>query len=229
MTAQQLPLHLSLRDDAIFDNFFSGNNTPLVSMLQQFVENASEQFIYCYGETGSGRTHLLQAVCHAAEKQSLFYLPLSHHHELSPAILDALESYDAICLDDIDHVMGHSAWEEALFYFYNRARDRGARLLFSATCPPQQLKCQLPDLKSRMTSALTLAITPLTDAEKITVLQLRAQARGLSLSEEVASYLLHHVSRKLSDLMAVLEKCDNMSLITKRKITVPFVKMVLET
>lgn len=225
----QLPLSLNLRDDAIFDNFFSGSNALVIDALKSFVANGAEQFIYCYGEPGSGRTHLLQACCHLANQyeKTIFYLSLSQHADFSSEILQELEQFQIVCIDDIDAVVGNRIWEEALFHFYNRARDNKTGLLVSAVCAPQQLRCVLPDLQSRLAWGLALEIKNLTDEEKTSALQLRAAFRGLQLSSDVAGYLIHHRSRNMRDLFSLLEKLDYASLIAKRKITIPFVKTVI--
>lgn len=225
----QLPLSLNLRDDAIFDNFFAGSNALVIDVLKSFIVRETEQFIYCYGESGSGRTHLLQACCHLANQneKTIFYLPLSQYVDFSPEILQALEQFQIVCIDDVDAVVGNRAWEEALFHFYNRARDQKTTLLVSAACAPKQLTCVLPDLQSRLAWGLTLEIKNLTDDEKIGVLQLRATFRGFQLSDDVAGYLIHHCSRNMRDLFSLLEKLDHASLIAKRKITIPFVKMII--
>lgn len=231
MRVAQLPLHLNLRDDAIFDNYFVGDNAQLILSLKNFImqQPASEQFIYCYGESGSGRTHLLQACCHATDehKKSCFYLPLTKHAEFSPAIFESLENQECVCIDDVDAIAGNAAWEEALFYFYNRARENKVRLLVSAKCLPKQLQCLLNDLQSRLSWGLVLPIHPLNDREKIQALQWRARLRGLSLSIDVANYLIHHYSRNMRDLFSALEKLDQASLAAKRKLTIPFVKTIL--
>lgn len=226
MHLAQLPLSLKLRDDAIFDNFFMGDNALLIETLKKFILEKSEQFIYCYGEEGVGRTHLLQSCCHAANEndRSLFYLSLATHQEFSPDIFEALEDQECVCIDDVDAIIGNSQWEEVLFHFYNRARENNTQLLVSAKTPPQQLRCVLKDLQSRLSWGLVLEIKKLSDEEKIRALQLRAQLRGLQLSEEVANYLIHHHSRNMRDLVCVLEKLDQASLAAKRKLTIPFVK-----
>lgn len=222
MYAAQLPLSLKLRDDAIFDNFFVGGNAQLIETLKAFAHNKSEPFIYCYGENGSGRTHLLQSCCHAAN--NIFYCSLENYADFSPAIFEALENQHCVCIDDIDAIIGNSQWEEALFHFYNRVRENNTQLLVSAKIPPQQLPCLLSDLQSRLSWGLVLEIKKLSDEEKMLALQLRAQLRGLPLSEEVANYLIHHYSRNMRDLVCVLEKLDQASLVAKRKLTIPFVK-----
>ena len=149
----QLPLRLHLCDDAIFDNFFVGHNQQLLHHLQLLASDARiESFIYCYGDYGVGRSHLLQACCHALNLKGrhTFYLPLCYHAQLSPDILTGLENLDLVCVDDIDVVMRQSAWEEALFHFFNRMRDAQTTLLASAGCSPKQLQSQLPDLQTRL-------------------------------------------------------------------------------
>ncbi|EKD77579.1 MAG: hypothetical protein ACD_42C00283G0002 [uncultured bacterium] len=229
MIPHQLPLKLTLRDDALFDNYFVGDNHLLIDAIKKWVLGDREPFIYCYGNSGMGRTHLLQACCHAIQKNnhSVFYLPLSHHAEFSSEIVDALENQDCICIDDLDLVIGNQQWEESLFHFYNRAKENNTRLLVSATIPPQQLNCFLKDLQSRLSWGLVLAIKNLRDEEKIKALQMRANLRGIHLSDEVGNYLIHHYSRNMRDLFSILEILDHASLAEQRKLTVPFVKRVL--
>lgn len=229
MYSPQLPLSLKLRDDAIFDNFFVGDNALLIASLKKFIVERSEQFIYCYGEDGVGRTHLLQSCCHVANEnhRSLFYLSLSDYHTFSPVLFDALEDQDCVCIDDVDAIVGNREWEEALFHFYNRARENNTQLLVSAKMPPQQLQCVLKDLQSRLSWGLVLEVKKLSDIEKMQALQLRAELRGLQLSEDVANYLIHHFSRNMRDLVSTLEKLDQASLAAKRKLTIPFIKQIL--
>lgn len=229
MQITQLPLGLKLRDDSIFDNFFTGSNEQIVETLKTFVSRQSEQFIYCYGELGVGRTHLLQACCHAASEknESVFYLPLSNYLEFSPCIFEDMENQCCVCIDDLDAIVGNRVWEEALFHFYNRAREKQVSLLVSARCMPQQLSCVLPDLQSRLMWGLVLEIIPLTDEEKIDALKMRAGLRGFSLSTEVGNYLIRHYPRHMHDLFAVLETLDQASLAAKRRLTIPFVRSVM--
>jgi len=226
----QLPLSLKLRDDSIFDNYFVGNNFQSVEILKAFVSKKSESFIYCYGESGVGRTHLLQACCHAASENnaSIFYLPLMNHSQFLPQIFDDLENQECVCIDDVDAIAGNREWEEALFHFYNRARENKVSLLVSAKNLPKQTNYLLLDLQSRLNNGLILEIKNLSDAEKKQALQMRAALRGINLSDEVCNYLIHHYSRNMRDLFMVFEKLDQASLAAKRRLTTPFVKSVMQ-
>ena len=227
----QLTLNVNLRDDATFANFIVGANQTLFDCLQTFVDAKSEHFIYLWGDSGAGCSHLLQACCHAvqAHEQASLYLDLSKHAELSPSVLGGMEHMALVAFDHIDAVVGMKDWEEALFHFYNRARDCGLRLIVAATVPPKQLPCVLADLQSRLSWGLTFKCVGLSDEEKLMALVHRAKRRGMHLSTEVGNYLLHHYSRDMESLIAVLDQLDNASLKAQRRLTIPFVKLVLQT
>jgi DnaA family protein len=63
----------------------------------------------------------------------------------------------------------------------------------------------------------------------LAALQLRARWRGLDLSADAAGYLLRRVTREFSALFELLDKADRAALAAQRRLTVPFLKSVLET
>ena len=227
----QLIFNIRLDDTATFTNFYAGNNQALLFALQAMMSESGEAFIYCWGGAGVGRSHLLQASCHALSEQgkTAVYLPLSRFSEFSPEILQGLEALFLVCLDDVESVLGNEQWELALFNFYNRARDQNTRLLISANKPPQQLNCHLPDLASRLAAGVVFQVLALTDEQKLAALQLRAKLRGFILTDPVGKFLLHHQPRDFPSLFTLLEKLDQASLIEQKKLTIPFLKSVLDS
>ena len=227
-TPFQIPLSVSLRDDARFENFFSQGNELVCSSLQAVASGEGEQFTYIWGAEGVGITHLLQAACHTAEPigRSAAYLPLDELSALGSEILEGMEFLDLICIDKLEVVAGDAAWEEALFHFFNRIREQGNSLIIAASSAPRQLKISLPDLQSRLSWGVVFQVHALDDETKVKALQMRASARGLEFGDDVARYLLHHASRDMNDLTQLLETLDHASLSAKRKVTIPFIKEV---
>jgi DnaA family protein len=224
----QLCLHLPLPDEATFENFHTTEtNAALVHYLQTFFDDPSN--LYIWSGPQQGRTHLLQALCRLARAKSLqpMYLSLKKKSDLEVGILQNLECYDLICLDDLEDIAGNTLWEEALFHLYNRLEAHKKQVVIAASHPPAQLHLYLPDLKSRLSACTIFAIHPLTDPEKLRVLQARAKQRGLILSNQVGQFLLAHVARDNASLFAILDKLDNASLSAKQALTIPFVKRVL--
>lgn len=233
---RQLPLNIRLRDEATFDNFWVGESTANVSLVAALRALAGpgtgEPFLYLWGRTGSGRSHLLQAACHGAREQGLQsqYLPLAELAEAEPAaLLEGLEEVDLLCLDDLQQVLGQRPWDEALFHLYNRLRERQGRLVLAAGSAPRELPLQvLADLRSRLAATAVYRVQPLDDGEKALALQWRARRRGLEMSDEVALYILQRGSREPRDLFDCLEQLDRLSLAEKRRLTIPFVRAALE-
>lgn len=222
----QLSLGIRLRDDADFENWYLGDNQELIASLMTLLQASHWGYLLLWGVSGSGKSHLLQAATQKKSPHS-FYLPLSEFINLSPDILENLDHYALICIDDIGCVVGDPAWEEALFHFFNRSQHSCAHLLFSVDSLATLAAIKLPDLRSRLASGITYQIKPLDDDQKLAALQLRAKRRGMSLNEEVGKYLLNHLSRDTTELFKVLEHLDTASLKAKHRLTIPFVKSVL--
>lgn len=227
----QLPLGLSLRDEATFENFIPGANIEIRDLLKQAASgNKRYDVIYLCGNRGLGSSHLLQACCHHAyaNGQSSVYLPLRQSESLDPQMLQGLEALSLVCIDDIQAIAGQLVWEEALFHLYNRAMERGCQLIVAANALPKQIGLQLPDLVSRLAWGVVYQLHALADADKLAVLTMRASRRGMSLSDEVGKYLLTHCPRHMGTLMAVLDALDKATLAAQRRLTIPFVKEVLQ-
>jgi DnaA family protein len=220
---QQIPLGLALSDEATFSNFFIGNNAILIKHLVEFSNNQGEHFIFLSGASGSGKTHLLQACCHCCESEKGIYLDFAQTG-LQPEVFVNIEYLSLICLDNVEAILGDKSWELSFFNLYNRCLELGTRLLLAAPKPPAALYCLLPDLASRLRSALIFNIHDLNDEQKLTALQMRAANRGLELTKEAGNFLLHHYPRKMKDLFRALEALDHEAMISKHRLTIPFIK-----
>jgi DnaA family protein len=225
----QLCLDLQIPDEATFDNFHtSESNKALLHHLKTFFDHQDN--LYIWSASQQGRTHLLHALCRLADekKYNPMYLSLKQNSEFEVGVLQNLEIYDLLCLDDLNDIAGNAVWEEALFHLYNRMHAQKKKLVFAANIPPAQLNLDLADLKSRLSACTVFNIQPLNDLEKLTLLQRRAQNRGLALSTKVGKFLLDHASRDMPSLFQMLDLLDKASLSAKQALTIPFIKRVLE-
>lgn len=226
----QLTLSLSSKDEATFDDFYPGKNTEIIAELKKAASGQGERIIYLCAARGQGASHLLQSICHEASHHQLtsVYLPLAHLLGMSKEALSDLEVLDLICIDEIEAIAGHADWEEAIFHLYNRVYDAGGRIIVAGHELPKSTNIQLPDLVSRLSFGVTYQLASLTDEEKLIALNMRANRRGMTLSDEVGRYLLTHCPRHMSTLFAALDALDKASLAAQRRLTIPFVKEVLQ-
>ena len=119
MAAIQLALGLKLNPAASFANYVAGNNQQIIDALKKLSAAEGERFVYLYGKTGAGRSHLLQATA-LTVAQAVVYIPLAKWQELSSEILQGLDKQALVCLDDIDKIAGLADWEQALFHCFNQ-------------------------------------------------------------------------------------------------------------
>ena len=225
----QLVLGVHLQDDANFSNYLvSSANSQLISSLQDV--NSSQQFIYIWGASSCGRTHLLQALCHqqAEAGNAVLYLPLGDRAEFGVELLQGANTLSMVCLDDVDKLAGAGEWEAALFKLYNEVLETDTRLLVSANLPPQQLSLELPDLQSRLQSFLVYQMQEPVDEEKSEILRLRAVNRGINIEPAVAGYIVQRAERSLASLMEILEKLDRITLEKGRRVTIPLVREIMQ-
>lgn len=229
MSSPQIPLALRFPPDQRFDGFVAADPAG-VALLQAVAAGARADWLLLSGPSGCGKSHLLVAACAeaGAAGRRAAYLPLAGFRGRLPAMLAAQEGLDLVCLDDVDAVAGLREDEVALFDFHNRARAAGASVVYSAKAPPQQGALGLPDLRSRLGQCTQLALVPLDDAGRREVLVRRARARGLVLDDAVLDYLLRRVGRDLGTLTGLLDRLDRESLAAQRRVTVPFLKQIIE-
>lgn len=213
---KQLALGLADPPAPGFDNFVAGRNAELLDALRAQCEpDSSERMVYCWGEAGCGRTHLLQAgAAHASAlgRQALWFPEAGG------------DGSALVLVDDVERLDGTA--QIRLFGLYNELRDSGGCLLAAGNAAPAQLPLRA-DLITRLAWGLVYQVHVLTDGEKIAALERHARARGLRLPAEVSAYLLRHGRRDLRSLMATLDALDRYSLETKRAITLPLLRDLL--
>ncbi len=229
MSVPQLPLALRYPPDQRLESFIAAP-PGAIAQLRALAGVAGADWLYLAGAAGTGKTHLALALCAAAEQagRRAAYLPLVAASGRLGDALDALEGNDVIALDGLEAIAGDRDDEIALFDFHNRARSVGLNVLYTAREAPDALALALPDLRSRLSQNARLVLYPLDDASRADLLRDRAQRRGLVLEEPAIDWMLSHADRNLNRLVALLDRLDRESLAAQRRITVPFLRQVME-
>lgn len=225
---RQLHLSVQLRPEAEFATFVAGANGEAVAAVTAWAAGTGSDFLYLFGVPGSGKTHLLQAACREATQgdRSTIYLPLDHG-ELTPSVLDNLELWDLVALDDIQAIARNAIWEQGLFDLYNRLRESGKRLLVSANAPVSELPLMLADLRSRLGWGPGYRLLPLSEGDCERLLGESAKRRGLDLGADTVGYIMRHCPRDAGYLMGLLEEIDQASLREQRRPSLWLVRQVI--
>jgi DnaA-homolog protein len=222
---RQLTLDLGTPPPATFDNFFAAGNHELVTRLRE-LDGAlasgpvADRTFYIWGEAGSGRTHLLQALVHETNGRARFLGPKT---PLADFTFDPAATLYAI--DDCDRLSG--AQQIALFNLFNEVRAHpSSALVATGNVAPLGMSVR-EDLRTRLGWGLVFQLLPLTDEGKAAVLKHAARERGIALANDVPAYLLTHYRRDMPSLMALLDELDRFSLEQKRAITLQLLKAML--
>jgi DnaA family protein len=221
---------MRLRESATFAAFHGGVNHGAVHAICALTETRDPpRQAYVWGGPATGKSHLLQAVCHrASERQrSSVYLPLAQFDAAHAGVLDDLFDIDAVCIDDIDVAVGRATWERALFNAINTVREAGHCLVLASRDNPAYLTPELADLGSRLLWGPVFHLKPLDDAAKLDALKAQARKCGLTLKDDAGRFLLNNCRRDLPSLLAALARLDRASLAAQRRVTIPFIKSVL--
>ena len=214
---RQLPMRFPLRERFTFDRFAVGANREAVEHLRTPVDGF--RCIWLWGRAGTGKSHLLQAACHAYDGA---YVPARKLRDVA-----GYEAFDHVLIDDVGLWLGDRGTEEALFRLYNASLECGHALTLTAARPPKSTDFALTDLASRLRSATCFELLALSDEDAVPVLKRAARDRGFDLPDDVVGYLMRRVGRGLPEMLEHIETIDRASLSASRRVTVQFVKEAL--
>ena len=245
----QLFLPVQMRLEKSFQNYLGNDNQAVIACLKEHIERKHETLVMLVGPESVGKTHLLAASVEYYESfykidTECAYFSLS---ELSASdlyceqenenyfsdLLDYFESFNFLALDDIDlwlsSFSGNDLDEAELFIFnlFNHYKMNGKLLMITSKCPPARLNIQLKDLQSRLQSGLLLTLSDISDVEKADMLRSLAKLKGFLMDDEVSAFILKRSGRDIPALLDIIDDLDKATLVEKRKLTVPFVKKVL--
>jgi DnaA family protein len=210
---QQLSLDLLRPLEPSLDNFFPGPNHEALERLSALARGErSLRIIYLWGESGSGKSHLLRALGLAR---------LGPDSEL--AEFDrSRDPQTIITVDDCEQL--DERRQEALFHLFNRVLASPRLALVCAGAQPPAVLSLREDLRTRLGYGLVLRIRPLSDAERQLALEQWMREAGMRCSPELIEHLLRHRPRDLRSLITLLHALDRFGLERQRALTVPLLR-----
>lgn len=221
---KQIALDIGLATGPTLASFFAGPNEAAVRHLQLWAGNPTRSPVptYLWGPAASGKTHLLKAVLEQLRGQGVAAGWLDPTVHEPPAFEDA---WGAVLMDDA-HLYTAVQQHTAFNWFVN-AQTHQRWVLAAGAAPPADLKLR-EDLRTRLGWGHVFQLHVLSEPERRAVLRQHADARGVFLGDEVMDFMLTRFSRDLGSLVQLLEQLDGYALQTKRAITIPLIKSMLE-
>ncbi len=224
---RQLVLDMGLPTGPSLQNFCAGTNAEALAHLTLWLGHAgttrrSPVPTYLWGDRACGKTHLLQAVGVALQEQGASVGWLDARLQVAP---EFDESWACVLMDDVH---GYSTAQQQLaFNWFVHAQTLQMAVLASGSLPPADLKLR-DDLRTRLGGGHVFALQALTEPERRAVLRQAADERGIVLGDEVMDFMLTRFSRDLGSLMELLKLMDGYALQTRRAITIPLIKAMMD-
>ncbi len=222
--ATQLTLpDVSFPEEHSLASFIEAGNERVLAALRTLASELPEaRFVWLAGARGSGKSHLAEGLCRLMDAWPDGYFPADQWCATERE--GDFPHLACVVVDDLSQLLGDVTREQWLMHVIDvRKRSRRPTLLLAGN-GPSGLSCALRDVRTRLAMAEVWWLEPLTDEMKLQVMLEFARARGLSLGEEVPSYLLRRHNRNPGHLIALLRKLDQYALRDKRRVTIPFVQ-----
>lgn len=221
---QQLPLMLEHRRLLGREDFLvSPCNIEAVEWIDLYPEWYGNNGIVVLGDKSSGKTHLSWLF---SEKSNAKVYDIS---EIKDEIFsDVVPINSALVIDNIDFGIGDWELEENLFHIINYAIECNTKLFFTTTVALNNLEFQVMDLKTRLLSFPVAKIYAPDDDLLKALLVKQFMERGIVVEAEVIEYIVKHIERNASFVKHLVDKADLLSVSEKKKITIPFIKKIID-
>ncbi|NMM12794.1 MAG: DnaA regulatory inactivator Hda [Rhodoferax sp.] len=225
---KQIALDIGLATGPTLKSFFAGPNEAALQHLELWVGDKASSVTrspvptYLWGSEGCGKTHLLKAVQEALREQGATVGWLDASVQEPP---EFNEHWSAVLMDDVH--LYTAVQQHAAFNWFVNAQTQQIGVLGAGKMPPADLKLR-DDLRTRLGWGHIFQLHVLSEPERRAVLRQAADARGVFLGNEVMDYMLSRFSRDLGSLMELLDLIDGYALQTKRGITIPLIKSMME-
>ncbi|ANF82178.1 DnaA regulatory inactivator Hda [Acinetobacter sp. NCu2D-2] len=205
---RQLQLDIEPQLDARISDFSGPGWGHVIDAIRQLHAGLISRF-YVYGGAGTGKSHLLSAICDSYLEigKSAIQVSLLELLDAPTEAITSLDQYDLVALDDIEAISGVPHWQKAVFHLINYNNEGGGQLVFSSRLAPIELKLELPDLQSRLTQAVSTRVpNGSLYADRFALVSSVLDRRGIHLDQQIFDYLLNNGPHQTSVLLQTLEQ-----------------------
>jgi len=243
-TSRRTRFGLKLHPDYTFDNFVVGPSNRLahascVAVSQSPGNTYNPLFIY--GNSGLGKTHLLQAVCFEAQRKfDGAVIQFLSCEDFVNRFIRAIEegnlagfqsqfrTVDTLVIDDIQFLREREQSQEEFFHTFNTLYNNGKQIILSADSPPGKIPSLEARLISRFNWGLVTRIDPPSYETRVAIVQKKAHLRGLSISDEIAGYIARKVHANIRELEGALTTIYAVATTTGKAIDLELAQTALD-
>jgi chromosomal replication initiator protein len=188
----------------LFSHFvITEENQIPCQLIKEITTSSISSFnpFYLYGSSGSGKTHLLMSIAHAArqKKMNVIYVRAETFTDHVVAAIRGGEmtyfrniyrNVDVLIIDDVHILSRKTATQEELFHTFNTLHLAGKQIILSANCSPQELQLIEPRLVSRFEWGIVLPLKILDGNQREKMLEIKSKALNFPLPKTIIEFLV---------------------------------------
>ncbi|MEE2770470.1 MAG: chromosomal replication initiator protein DnaA [Pseudomonadota bacterium] len=223
------------------DQFVLGKSNELAfAAVRQVAQNPGGAYnpLFIIGDSGLGKTHLMQAAGHAIKKQNpnVLYVPSERFvtdmvKALQKNEMDAFKARyrqaDALLIDDVQFFAKKGRTQEEFFHAFNALTESGKQVILTSDKYPQELEGFEERLRTRFSSGLTVSIDPPDLETRVAILKTKATFNHIELPEDVAFFIASNVQSNVRELEGALRKVMANAQFLEAEINLAFAKQAL--
>ena len=245
--ADAVPTHLNPK--FTFDTFVIGpSNRFAHAAALAASESPGNAFnpLFIYGDSGLGKTHLLQAIGHnALSMMPHLKVRYVNSEEFTNEFINAIRlnktdnsqveafhrryrELDILLIDDIQFIGNKEQTVEGFFHTFNALHSANKQIVLTSDLPPAQLKGFEDRMRSRFSSGLLVDVQPPDLETRIAILHKKADAEGLEVTPEVFEYVASRISSNIRELEGALVRIGAWASLYQERIDLNLAQMMLK-
>ncbi len=242
---QQSRISTPLNPRYVFDQFVIGKSNDVAAAAAQAAAQAPGKVynpLFIYGETGLGKTHLMQGIAHEILRRSpalrIAYVGTEQFTNEFVAAIQAgqmgdfrrrFREIDLLLVDDVQFLKGKESTQEEFFHTFNAIYEAGRQIVLTSDRPPKEI----PGLESRLVSRFEWGMVANIDSpdleHRIAILKKKASLDHLELTipDEVIEFIAQHVKSSVRELEGSIIKLLAYASLKHRDISVDLAREAL--
>ena len=205
-----------------FDTFVVGASNKFAHAAAQAVAaNPGKAYnpLFIYGNSGLGKTHLLNAICHEIKRNDpSMKIVLTDGEEFTNEFIEALNhrtttefqnkyrKVDVLLMDDVQFIASKERTQEEFFHTFNALTQDGKQIVLSSDRPPKDMP-QLEDrMRTRFEWGLLADVQPPDLETRMLIVKRKADALNFDISDDVVEYIAQKLKNNIRQLESAVKK-----------------------
>ncbi len=228
----------------IFDTFIIGSSNQFAhAACHAVADSPSKAYnpLFLYGDSGLGKTHLLQAIGqHILKKNKNFKVIYISAEEFTNQLIDSIKNktslkfrnkyrkIDLLLIDDIHFLSGKEQTQEEFFHTFNTLYTAHKQIVLSSDRSPKELKNMEDRLVSRFEWGLIADLQPPDMETRIAILRKKAESLNIELADDIAMFIASNIKMNIRKLEGSLIRLYSYSSLTGTPVTINMAREILK-